>query len=645
MSHLDSLNKAQQCAVTTTDGPLMVIAGAGTGKTRVITHRILHLIESGILPERILGITFTNKAAGEMRERVATLLEHSSLTPTPSTPYPLLCTFHSLGVRILREFFHEAEISKTFSIFDHDDSLRTIKGAMKEEGIDPKEFAPSLFLALISRHKGEGQTHEKFTDTAQSHFDEMLLRVWNRYEKELREEKALDFDDLLLRPLQLIRTKPEVRRTLQSRWDFMHIDEYQDTNGVQYELSRILAETHKNICVVGDMDQSIYGWRGAKVRNMLHFERDFPGASVIPLEENYRSTDVILSAANAVIEKNEVRAPKTLFTRAKGGAKITVHTALNEAEEAQFVSEKAAFHIGQGIPASEIAVLYRANFQSRALEEAFLHAGIPYQVVGTRFFERAEVKDALSYIHAAIDGTSMHHMKRIINTPPRGIGKVTLLKIFMQQEHTLSERTRIAIGEFRSILKRIKVVVDNGMPSEVLRTVIRESGMEAMYVKGSDDDAERLENLKELVSLASRYDTLPREESLQKFLEDAALASDQDSIKKERDAVRLMTVHAAKGLEFRVVFVTGLEEGLFPHERDDAVAKEDKEEERRLFYVAITRAKEKLYLTHAFARRIYGNTNFTAPSQFFADIDATLCEETTSSEDGRGHSDLITIDW
>ena len=652
MSHLDTLNEAQKRAVTTIDGPLMVIAGAGTGKTRVITHRILHLITQGVLPEKILGITFTNKAAGEMRLRVDTLIGFEVEKPRTSkhsnfpTNKPLLCTFHSLGVRMLREHHSAAKIPRQFAIFDRDDSIRALKDALRDEGIDPKQFAPSLFLTLISRYKGDGVALQDFSGFEHDRFGEMLLGVWERYETTLHSENAFDFDDLLLVPLRILQRAPAILAEYQNRWSHLHIDEYQDTNRVQYELSRLLADTHKNICVVGDMDQSIYGWRGARIRNMLQFERDFPGTTVIPLEENYRSTDVILSAANAVIEKNKVRAPKTLFTRRKKGEKIGVSIAANEGGEAAFVAATAAAHIAAGTPPSEIAVLYRTNFQSRVLEEAFLATGIPYQVVGTRFFERKEVRDALAYLHAALNPKSPHHLKRIANVPPRGIGKVTLLKVFMKQEASLPERTRRAVADLRTLLARIQKQAETQKPSAVMRYVIQESGMEALFTKGSEEDEERFLNLKEMVSLASRYDSLPHEEALQKFLEDAALASDQDALNENREAVKLMTVHAAKGLEFSIVFVTGLEEGLFPHEKNDSESPEDQEEERRLFYVALTRAKEKLYLSHAATRRIYGTTGLTVPSQFLGDIDETLLDYADENNgDDRAREELITIDW
>ncbi|MBI3634080.1 MAG: UvrD-helicase domain-containing protein [Candidatus Yonathbacteria bacterium] len=625
MEHLSALNEMQRQAVVHKDGPLLIIAGAGTGKTSTLTHRILHLIKEGVAPGEILAVTFTNKAAKEMRDRIGELLEKYGFKTgiRYGDALPFMGTFHSLGVYILRAHAEKFGLTRNFAILDKSGAGTLMKQAVKEQGIDSKQFSPDRMGSIISRQKGNLVTMEEYRASAgNSFFPTIVSSVWERYENFLKREKALDFDDLILKTVILLRENPTIRGYYQSKWKFVHIDEYQDTNGAQHELTRLLVGPAKNICAVGDGDQNIYSWRGANVQNILNFEKDYAGARTILLEENYRSTQTILSVANDVIRKNTIRAEKNLFTKNKEGAKIGLIESYNEGEEARIVGEKIKNIIESGTAPENIAVLYRANFQSRVLEEAFLVMGIPYQVLGVRFFERKEVKDILSYLSASQNPNSLSDIKRIIDCPPRGIGKSTLAKMFAKDEHGLPPAAQKRVTEFWNLLRDIKEYVSTEKASDIIKFISERSGIEASLKTGRDEDAERLENIHELVTLASKYNILPPEEAVEKLLEDAALSSDQDSLMKNESAVKLMTVHAAKGLEFPYVFVTGLEQDLFPHRRIGAgeVSKEDEEEERRLFYVAITRAKEKLYLSHASVRAIFGQRQVNIPSEFLLDI-------------------------
>ncbi len=1015
MNPLDGLNARQKEAVLHTDGPLLIVAGAGAGKTRVITHRILHLIRRGAAPESILAITFTNKAAKEMRDRVAHLLNSQPATYNQQqnidagarvvsgrlsvAGHPWIGTFHALGVQIIRENSRRLGIEKHFTIFDKGDSLRAVKEALKRAGHDPKSFEPGWLLASISREKGNAVTLEEFRGSAgNDYLPSVVAKVWTEYEQILRSEKALDFDDLLLKTALLLQKEESVRKHYHNLWRYIHIDEYQDTNRAQYLIAKLLADANKNIAVVGDADQCllpntaietpigvkkisevakgeailgaagngmlcdtkidkvrkryydgevvelttakgkkitatprhmlfarltlsldqfyvylmyrrdkgfrvgmaksvrrngggqnaigllvrcnqekadkmwvlkicttkqealyfeaffgatygiptlvfmtcgrkmaieqtgidrlfasidtkkraetlfadtglsfdyphyfpqgttqsntkrerlnvrlslfgdrrkslihpwgmsrvsinttadslkrnlekagfrirkgkrrdfrfevarldygkaeqiasrivslqpnmtlirnafltkgknmlfqpisnifpgmtiahkngreigedtvtaverkqyrgdvydldvryvhnyiandivvhncIYSWRGAHIRNLLGFEKDYPKAKVVLLEENYRSTQTILAAANQVIEKNKLRREKTLITKNAEGEKIGLFAAYDEADEAAFASLTAKRLIEDGTPPREIAVLFRANFQSRALEEAFMNAEVPYQVLGIRFFERKEVKDVVSYVRAALRPESLSDMKRIANAPPRGLGKVTLLKLFAGQESSLPRGAQEKVRAFRKLLETFKEKLTAEPLSVALKWIVSASGLEAELKKGGADDTERLENIRELVTFATRYDIPPaggaeeRETAVNQFLADAALQSDQDELKEEKNAVRLMTVHASKGLEFDHVFITGLEQDLFPHSRfgEDERTEEKAEEERRLFYVALTRARKKIFLTYANARTIFGARQVNLPSEFIFDIDEELLQ-------------------
>jgi len=627
--HLKGLNPQQKEAVLHKDGPLLIIAGAGAGKTKTITHRILNLIKTGTAPENILAVTFTNKAAKEMKERVRDLLDKDKEInfPISQNSYPFVATFHALGVKILKENARVLNTTRHFKIFDRNDSIRAIKDALKKFDYDPKQYPPKKILSIISKQKGDAISLKMYEgNVGNSYFPKIVAQVWNEYEKALHTEKAYDFDDLLLKTVNLLEQNQNILERYQNIWKYIHIDEYQDTNKVQYKLANLLAHKHSNVCVVGDVDQNIYSWRGADIQNMLDFEKQYKGTKTLLLEENYRSTKTILEASNRIIKKNKNRKEKTLFTNNQDGENISLFSAYNEMQEAQFVALKAGELIDAGINPKEIAVLYRANFQSRILEEVFLAMDIPYQVLGVRFFERKEVKDILAFLSAALNPDSISDMKRIINVPARGIGKVTLLKIVEGREEELSAKVAQKVADFKHLLERIAEVAMSKNPSETIKFILKESGIEAMLKTKNEEDLERLENIKELATLAMRYDKLSPQEGIEKLLEDAALASDQDELKEDKNAVRLMTVHASKGLEFGVVFITGLEDGLFPH-TSMSDEKRDDEEERRLFYVALTRAKKKVFLTYASVRTIFGSQTVNLPSDFIMDIEDDLIDE------------------
>lgn len=637
-SSKNDLNPQQQEAVAQTTGPLLIIAGAGAGKTKTITHRILHLVESGVTPSSILAITFTNKAAAEMGQRVSALLStRRSVADFGLKDGPLVATFHSLGVKILRENASHVGRTARFSILDEQETVSLVRNAIKSLDLDPKQFDPARLRWAISRHKGNVVSADEYAETAEGYFPKILSSVWRKYETLLKEENAFDFDDLVTRTTILLRENQDVLKKYHDTWKYIHIDEYQDTNTAQYELSHLLAKKEKNVCVVGDSDQNIYGWRGANLRNILNFEHDYPGAKVVLLEENYRSTQNILQAANDIIKKNKIRKEKNLFTKNVEGEKISVFEAYDEADEARFIASKSAELIERGVPSNEIAVLYRANYQSRALEEGFLSLNVPHRVLGVKFFERKEVKDVLAYIRAGRNPAGLSDIKRVINVPPRGVGDATIAKIFSGKEDSLPPKMRERISIFWALLEKIKNSSETMKTSELVRFVIKETGLEKFFKEeGGEEDLERLENMMELASLATKYDIFEPDEGVEKLLSDAALASDQDSMdqKKNKDGVRLMTAHASKGLEFDYVFIVGLEQGLFPHARVNlpTTTEEDSEEERRLFYVAITRARKKVFLTFATVRTIFGSRQVETPSEFIYDIDPTLLEQTERSE-------------
>lgn len=639
MDYLQGLNDRQKEAVLHKDGPLLIVAGAGAGKTKTITHRIAYLIEQGVAPESILAVTFTNKAAKEMLERVQSLVDFSKYSGRPT-----ISTFHSLGVKILKENAAAIGLSRFFTILDDGDSMSIIKESMKELGIDPKATAPRAVKSVISKNKNNFVSSDEFAATIRSHVGQTTLAIWRKYEAKKVEEGALDFDDLLLKTVILLDSHPEILQKYQERFRYIHIDEYQDTNKVQYLLTKMLAEKYKNICVVGDSDQNIYSWRGADIVNILNFEEDYPSAKVVLLEENYRSTKNILGVANAVIKKNTQRKEKNLFTTNVEGELISIFEAYNDRFEAEFVADKIVEMIDKGTKPENIAVLYRANFQSRIIEESMLRYSIPYQVLGVKFFDRKEVKDTLSYLRLSLNRDSAQDLRRAIGYPKRGIGVATIDKIVTGKSGELPAKTLIKVNAFYDILDKVKDYAENHLPSETIKFLIKTSGIESELLKSNlEEDLERLENIKELVTFASKYDEFVGLEGIEKLLEESALVSDQDSLdpdiqaRKERakKGVKLMTVHASKGLEFDYVFIVGLESELFPHTRADDTDL-DVEEERRLFYVAITRAKKKLHLSYATLRMLYGETKLQSPSTFLYDVPEELVWREERSSSGLG---------
>ena len=645
MDFTHGLNDAQKRAVLTIDGPLLIVAGAGAGKTKTVVHRICHIITTGVAPSSILAVTFTNKAAKEMRERVHSLIQQVPFIARGDS-LPFVSTFHSLGVFLLRKFGAYDGTIKRFTILDDGDTTSLIKEVLNHFGMDPKMHDPRGIKNTISRSANAMlEPDELMNSTNPNH--RIAGKVWKRYASLKREQKAVDFDDLLLESVKLLEHNAQAREWCHSTWSHISVDEYQDTNEVQYRIAKALAAEKKNICVVGDSDQSIYSWRGANIKNILEYERDYPEATVVVLEENYRSTKTVIAVANEVINKNTYRTPKQLFTNNADGELISLYGAYDENDEAQFIVERCIEQIDNGVPAEDIAVLFRTNFQSRVLEEAFLTQSIPYQVLGVRFFERKEVKDVLSYLRAALNPDSLLDIKRTINTPARGIGKVTIAKLFAAPSiaeallgkgpDPLTGKALLSVTNFFALLDRIREFIETHSVSETIRYIITESGMLVSY-KGESDGEERLENLEELVTLGLRYDAFGAEEGLEKLIEDATLMSDQDNLEAAK-GVKLMTIHAAKGLEFAVVFVTGLEFGLFPHERDQKLTGSDAEEERRLMYVALTRARAKLYLTYASMRTIFGMRDVRLPSEFISDIPDEFIER----ESRQGEAGFTTV--
>ena len=628
MKYLDGLNDRQKEAVLATDGPVSVLAGAGSGKTRVLTTRIYHLIREGVPAEKILAVTFTNKAAREMRERLSRVLGEE-LTTWKRGNLPLVATFHGLGRELLESYGSAIGIPRHFSIFDREDSERAIKNALKSLDMDPKEFPPRALLARISRAKGEGLSATEFAEkfSREGFRSRVASDVWLKYDAVLKTERALDFDDLITLPVKLLAEHEDVRAMVQERFHYVHIDEFQDTNELQGRLATLLTGARKNLFVVGDIDQTIYTWRGATIENLLRFDETYPDAKTIVLEHNYRSSKNIVDAANTVIEKNQNRKEKRSVTNNASGEPIIVSVSDTAEREAAYIAQEAKRLISTGIDPTQIAVLYRTNFQSRAMEEAFLATRVPYKLLGTQFYDRKEVKDVIAWVRLALEPAREADRVRAVQAPSRGIGKTTLGKLVAGKREELRAGERAKVEAFEKIVAALHAAAATDTPSAFVRRVIEESGIKASLEKGGDDDLERLENAQELATLASRHDDLPGMEGINAFLAEAALAGDQDELDrtKEKGGVTLMTVHAAKGLEFDVVFVSGLEEGLFPHEGMNEEER-DEEEERRLFYVAITRARTKLYLTLARVRRIYGTDFLSDPSSFLDDIDNSLIQ-------------------
>lgn len=635
------LNKEQREAVEATSGPVLIMAGAGSGKTRVLTHRIAYLIATRkAAPWSILAITFTNKAAREMQDRIGKIVGLSASDIWVST-------FHSMCVRILRRDIERIGYSSNFSILDSTDQLSVIKTCMKELNVDAKKFEPKAIQAEMGSAKNELITPERYERKIGDYFQGIVAKVYTLYQKKLKANNSLDFDDLIMKTIELFQSVPEVLDFYQNKFQYIHVDEYQDTNRAQYMLCRMLADKHHNICVVGDSDQSIYRWRGADIGNILNFEKDYPEARAVFLEQNYRSSSNILDAANAVINNNTGRKPKKLWTDKGGGSKLMRYEAGSEHEEGHFIAGEIIKNVKQGKRYDSHAILYRTNAQSRVIEEVLIKSDIPYQIVGgIKFYDRKEIKDILAYLRLVSNPDDDISLRRIINVPKRGIGDTTVdkleeaaaaqgLSIFAVLEHAqaldLSARFRASLADFYGMIRNLNMMIDYLSVTELTEKMLEMTGYrEELKRENTIEAKSRLENIDEFLSVTLDFEKRSEEKSLVSFLTDLALIADIDTMDKEddgssKDAIILMTMHSAKGLEFPVVFIIGLEEGVFPHSRA-FMDNEELEEERRLAYVGITRAEEQLYLTSARMRTLFGKTASNAPSRFLKEIPGELIE-------------------
>ena len=650
MDILAGLNDAQKQSVTTTSGPLLILAGAGSGKTKALTHRIAYLIANeGVWPEQILAVTFTNKAAREMRERLSGLLGQENTR----TFMPWMGTFHGICVRLLRIDGEAVGVPRNFIIYDEDDRQGLIKQAMKQLSVSDKEIKPRTISSAVSNAKNELVTPDEFESTAQFPYQKTIAKVYRQYEKMRREAGALDFDDLLIETVRLFRDHSTVRTKWRDKFTHILIDEYQDTNAAQYALIKLLVNNQQNIAVVGDDWQSIYSWRGADFTNILNFERDFPGATVIKLEQNYRSTASILDAAHSVILKNTQRSDKKLWTAAGEGAPVRVHAVDDETAEAAFVAEAIAAQVAIGTRRyDDVAVLYRTNAQSAPLERAFMRYGVKYRIVGgVRFYDRKEVKDILAYLKLAVQPRDRMSFSRIVNVPTRGIGATSLEKFLtwqgstdfdiiaalsnVEQTSSLTPRAKAALAGLGEILRSIQASIVNDAPAEVIEKLIKRTGYDTYILDDTPQAEDRQENLGALISDASAF------ASVDDFLEEAALLSSADSSADDNE-VTLMTLHAAKGLEFPVVYMVGMEEGILPHARVYEAGPAELEEERRLCYVGMTRAREELHLTYAYSRITFGQRSYQPVSRFIADMGDQVLQ-TTGGPD-RGATNRYTAD-
>ncbi len=638
---LNGLNKQQQEAVKHTDGPLLIMAGAGSGKTRVLTHRIAYLLdEKGVAARNVLAITFTNKAAREMKDRVSRLVG-------PEGDYMWVSTFHSMCVRILRRDIDRIGYNRNFSILDTGDQLSVIKQELKNLNIDPKKFEPRAMLGQISAAKNELITPEKFSEQVGNFYDRQVAQVYTAYQKTLRKNESLDFDDLIMQTIHLFDRVPEVLEYYQRRFQYIHVDEYQDTNHAQYQLVKQLARKYENLCVVGDSDQSIYKWRGADIMNILSFEKDYPSARTIFLEQNYRSTKSILEAANTVIANNTSRKPKNLWTDNPDGKQLHYYQASTERDEALFVTEKIQelTRFGDFTPA-DIAILYRTNAQSRAIEETLMKSNMNYQLVGgTKFYERKEIKDMTAYLRLIVNPDDDISFERVVNEPKRGIGATSVerlrayanandISLFTATKEVdftgVPRKAAQALSEFGALIRTLSQQQEFLTATDMVEAVLERTGYETMLKNERTIEAQtRLENLEEFMTVTKAFEQSSEDKTLVAFLTELALIADIDRVDEtdpdHDEKITLMTLHSAKGLEFPVVFLIGMEENVFPHSRamfDDA----ELEEERRLAYVGITRAEQELYMTNAKMRTIYGRTNMNPMSRFINEIPDHLIE-------------------
>lgn len=639
MDLLSGLNKEQKEAVLHDEGPLLILAGAGSGKTRVLTHRIAHLInQCGVFPSNILAITFTNKAAREMRERIDGLIGELGNDMWVGT-------FHSICIRILRRDIEKLGYDRSFVIYDTADQQIVIKECLKELNINDKNFPPKSVLESIGKEKNELVDAEHYEKLYASDFRlGKIAKIYKLYEKKLKSNNALDFDDIIMNTIKLFKKHPEVLEFYQRKFRYVMVDEYQDTNTAQYNLVRLLSALHKNLCVVGDDDQGIYSWRGANIRNILDFEKDYKGCKTVKLEQNYRSTQVILDAANQVISNNSGRKCKSLWTDNKGGSKIVICENENEHEEALYTAREIQRLIGaEDRKYKDFAVLYRINAQSRVLEEMFMREGLPYKIIGgQKFYDRKEIKDIIGYLRLIQNPADNVSLKRVINVPKRGIGDTTVdsaeeiavasgISIFSvisnAQELPALKRAAQKLDSFATMIMKLRTMKESMSISELLDNVIEDTGILREYETENTVEAQsRIENIKEFKSVALEFEKQNEENNLEEFLANISLVSDIDNLEEEQDYVVLMTMHSAKGLEFPVVFIPGMEEGVFPGYRAITEGPEQLEEERRLCYVGITRAREKLYLSNARFRTLFGNSSYNKPSRFLAEIPEELVE-------------------
>ena len=635
---IKNLNPKQREAVKIVNGPVLVISGPGSGKTKCLTHRTAYLIASGIRPENVLALTFTNKAAGEMKERIFKLLQATSY----KLQAPTIGTFHSIGLRILRIEIERLGYGKSFTIFDTDDQLRLVKKIMADLEMDTKRFNPRSILAKISELKTSLIWPENYRPA--DFFQKVVAKLYLNYQTQLKELNGVDFDDLIVLCVKLFKNHPEVLKKYQNVWHYILVDEYQDTSHDQYKFVTMLASQNRNLFCIGDDAQSIYQFRRADIRNILNFQKDYPEAKIVMLEQNYRSTKNILAAAQGVISKNQAQIPKELWTENDHGHKILAKELLNERVEANYIISKISGFVTQGRTSKDFAILYRTHAQSRAIEEALISAGFPYQIVGgIKFYERKEIKDMLAYLRFLINPSDIISFERIYNVPTRGLGKSAYEKIIsgnkpnlidsmdkLASEAVLPAKKLVSLREFNDLIKNLAEAANQKEPTQLIKYIIKETDYEDyLRTQGTkhdhDTSEDKIENLKELLTVAGKYNEYgPGKEGIGKFLEEVALLQETDRIKSPNgdhaaSQITLMTMHASKGLEFPVVFIVGMEEGLFPHSRTLFDPKEI-EEERRLCYVAMTRAKENLIITFAKARSIFGSREFNLPSRFIGEM-------------------------
>lgn len=632
MKIVKHLNPKQKQAVTTINGPVLILAGPGSGKTRVLTHRIAYLISQGVKPENILAVTFTNKAAGEMKQRVTDLINDQSLNKSSA----FIGTFHAFCLRILKKEINKLGFKNDFVIYDESDQLSLVKKIIKDLEIDKQQFRPGLISNKISTFKSELVDDQQFKQAADNYFQQTIANIYEQYQQKLKQLNALDFDDLIMKAVELFNKFPNVLAKYQEKYKYILIDEYQDTNTAQYELINQLAQRRKNICVVGDDSQSIYKFRRADFRNILNFENDYPQAKTIVLEQNYRSTQNILDTARKIISRNKHQKQKKLWTKNNSGKPITIAEADNEIEEAEFIIDEIK-KLSQQLSLNwkQFVILYRTNAQSRALEERLIKHNLPYKIVGgIKFYQRKEIKDILAYLKYIAHPDDLLSLRRIINTPPRGIGQATQKKFF--QENFEDKNIKQFLSLIAQLRKTAKHKCLSELVTELLKNIKYKQYLESQYsqkyyLENIPESEVRWQNIQELFSVLGDYDQKPAQ-GLKQFLEQTALLSEQDEIENQQEVINLMTIHAAKGLEFPIVFITGCEEGIFPHSKS-LLDSEELEEERRLCYVGITRAKQNIYFTYVQRRSLYGVTQANPPSRFLRDVPKKLSKRIVAEQE------------